>query len=261
MTTQAADRRAILARLGGAQKSNRGAAGYSRWVNRRLGRQIAAAAYLAGLTPNQVSVISAALTFPALAVLAAAEPTPLVTTSAVLALLLGYAFDSADGQVARLRGGGSPSGEWLDHVLDAVKMASVHLVVAVAWFRWYDVSEATLLLPLGFAVVSCTFFFAQVLVDMLRRIADARAGGTGATTASVDPGERAPVLRSLLVLPNDYGVLCLSFLLLPAQGVFVAVYALLFAANAAFLVAGCARWFRELRGLGRGLSASPRSGR
>src|SRR5206468_3735903 len=114
-------RREVVIRLAGAQKSNRGAAGYSRWVNRRLGRQIAAVAYLRGLTPNQVSAISAVFTFAAIASLAVFRPDWLLAVLATVALLTGYAFDSADGQLARLRGGGSPAGEWLDHVLDALK--------------------------------------------------------------------------------------------------------------------------------------------
>jgi phosphatidylglycerophosphate synthase len=244
-------RREVVARLAGAQKSNRGAAGYSRWVNRRIGRQIAAVAYLRGFTPNQVSAISAAFTFAAIASLAVFRPGWMLAVLATVGLLLGYAFDSADGQVARLRGTSSPAGEWLDHVLDALKVSSIHLAVAIAWFRFYDLSHAALLLiPLGFAVVSAVFFFAITLSDMLRRIANARAGGSGVSTATVNPDEKAPVLRSLIVLPNDYGVLCLCMLLIGLHHAFITAYTTLFAANVLFLVAGSVRWFREMRALG-----------
>ncbi|MCW2597809.1 MAG: hypothetical protein QOF92_905 [Pseudonocardiales bacterium] len=245
-----ATRREVVARLASAQKSNRGAAGYSRWVNRRAGRHLAAIAYLAGLTPNQVSVISAVFTFPAIAAIAVFEPTWIEAVAVTLALLIGYAFDSADGQVARLRGGGSPAGEWLDHVLDALKVSTLHLAIAVAWFRFYDLRHpALLLVPLGFAATSAVFFFALVLSDMLRRIARLSAGGSSVTTASVDPDERAPVLRSLVVLPNDYGVLCLAVLLLSVQPAFVTAYSVLLAANVVFLLVGCVRWFREMQTL------------
>jgi phosphatidylglycerophosphate synthase len=243
-------RREVVARLAGAQKSNRGAAGYSRWVNRRAGRQIASVAYLVGLTPNQVSAISGLFTFSAIAALAVFRPTWPVAVAVTLALLIGYAFDSADGQVARLRGGGSAAGEWLDHVLDALKAATLHLAIAIAWFRFYDLSHAAqLLIPLGFAAVSSVFFFALILSDMLRRIARLGAGESGVTTASVNPDERAPVLRSLIVLPNDYGVLCLAMLLLSLHSTFIVVYSVLLAANTAFLLAGCVRWFREMQTL------------
>src|SRR4051794_3683540 len=99
--------RELVVRLASAQKSNRGAAGYSRWVNRRLGRHLAAVCFRAGLTPNQVSTISAVFTFTALAVIATVHVGWITEIAAVLALLIGYAFDSADGQLARLRGGGS----------------------------------------------------------------------------------------------------------------------------------------------------------
>jgi phosphatidylglycerophosphate synthase len=243
----------VLARLAGARKSDRGAAAYSRWVNRRLGRHIAASAHLAGLTPNQVSVISAIFTFPAIASLAIFRPGWIVAIAVPVALLIGYAFDSADGQVARLRGGGSPAGEWLDHVFDALKVSSFHVVIAIMWFRFYHLQHAaTLLIPLAFVVVTSVFFFALMLSDMLRRIAGMKLGGSGVPTASVDPNEAAPALRSWLVLPNDYGLLCLCLILIPLHHAFIIVYTLLLAANTLFLLAGSVRWFREMTALGRG---------
>lgn len=241
----------VVARLAGAQKSNRGAAGYSRWVNRPLGRQFAAIAYLAGLTPNQVSLLSAACTYTAIVLVAAVTPTWPVSVLIALLLVLGYALDSADGQVARLRRTGSPAGEWLDHVLDSIKLATFHLAVAICWFRFFDLDHpAWLLVPLGFSAVSTVFFFSLLLADMLRRIERQRGGGSDVTTASVDPNEAAPVLRSLIVLPNDYGVLCLVMVLLAAHSAFLAVYTVLFVASVLFLAAGLFRWFREMRGLG-----------
>jgi phosphatidylglycerophosphate synthase len=242
----------IVARLSQAQKSNRGAPLYSRWVNRPLGRQFAAIAYRLGLTPNTVSWISAALTSAAIVAVALVHPSPVSALAITLALVIGYALDSADGQVARLRGGGSPSGEWLDHVLDSLKIASFHLAIAIMWFRFYDLSHPSLLLiPLGFSVVACVFFFALTLSDMLRRIADAKGGGQGLPTASVNRDEAAPVLRSLIVLPNDYGLLCLVMILIFAHTAFMIVYAALLAANILLLGAGSLRWFREMSHLGR----------
>jgi phosphatidylglycerophosphate synthase len=242
----------VVARLARAQKSNRGAAGYSRWVNRKAGRRIAAAAHLAGLTPNQVSALGSVFTFAAVASLGVFKPTIVAAVAIVVALLVGYAFDSADGQVARLRGGGSYQGEWLDHVLDALKVSTFHLAVAVMWFRFYALDHAAILLiPLGFAAVYSTFYFAIVLSDMLRRVARVGVGGSAVATSSANPQETASVLRSLVVLPNDYGVLCLVLLLAPAHRAFVVVYSLLLAANIVFLAAGTVRWMREMSSLGR----------
>lgn len=237
----------VVARLAGAQKSNRGAAGYSRWVNRPLGRQLAALAYLGGLTPNAVSVLSAACTFTAIVLVATVTPTWTSAVTVVVLLVAGYALDSADGQVARLRGGGSPAGEWLDHVLDAVKLASFHAAVAICWFRFYDLpSSGWLLVPLGFAALASVFFFATVLTDMLRRVGRTAAGGPDVAAARVDTNEAAPVLRSLVVLPHDYGLLCVLMVLLPLPTVFRWTYTVLFALNVGYLLVACVRWYREL---------------
>lgn len=246
-------RREVVTRLAtGARKSDRGAGGYSRWVNRPFGRQLAALAYLGGLTPNQVSIISAACTYAALALVPTVRPSwPIAVVIAAL-LVIGYALDSADGQVARLTGLGSPAGEWLDHVFDALKISAFHLVIAICWFRFYDLGHAGLLLiPLGYSFVATAFYFAITLSDMLRRVARLKDGEPDAATASVDPNEAAPVLRSLIVLPNDYGLLALAMVLLPLHRTFEVVYTVLFAANAFFLLAGCVRWYREMSGLRR----------
>jgi hypothetical protein len=99
-------------------------------------------------------------------------------------------------------------------------------------------------------VVSVVFFFALLLADLLRRVELVRSGAPPSAAKNLDPNAPAPILRSLIVLPNDYGVLALSLVLLPAHDVFRVVYVLLFAANAVFLVAGSVRWFREMQRLG-----------
>lgn len=229
-----------LHRLGPVQKGDRGAPAYSRFVNRRLGRVIAALAFHARLTPNAVTAISAGLTATGIGLLALARPGwgTGITVSACLAL--GYAFDSADGQLARLRGGGSAAGEWLDHMVDAAKIASLHLALLVGSYRFEPVERgAWLLVPLGFSVVSVVLFFATLLNEALRE-------RHGAVTRAEPTAERASVLRSLLVLPTDYGLLCLVFLLLGAPVLFFGAYAALFAATAAYLALAVVTWFREM---------------
>ena len=226
----------VVARLAAAQKPRApGAPAYSIYVNRPLGRLLAAAAYLGGLTPNVVTVISAVFTFSAIVVITLVPPTPLTGVGIGLLLIIGYALDSADGQVARLRGGGSPSGEWLDHVVDAAKISSLHLAVLISWFRFLELpSELLLLIPLGFAIVAAVLFFAMILNDFLRardRVARRTAGGG---------------IRSLLVLPTDYGVLCIAFLLFGVPVIFVPVYGLLFLANTAYALLALPKWFREM---------------
>jgi phosphatidylglycerophosphate synthase len=226
-------------RLAGAQKPPaKGSPAYSRFVNRKIGRVLAAASFQLGLTPNQVTFISAAFSALAIAMIALVRPTPAVAITIALALLLGYAFDSADGQLARLRGGGSPAGEWLDHVVDSVKTSALHLAVLIGWHQYYGVDEHTLLIPIGFTLVAAVFFFVQILTDQLRRAHPSQA------PAPADASWKA-VFRSLIVAPTDYGLLCLIFVIYAWHDGFIVVYSLMLAGTALFMVAALPKWYRE----------------
>jgi hypothetical protein len=88
-----------------------------------------------------------------------------------------------------------------------------------------------------FAIEATVFFFAIILAEQLVR----RAGAAQeqATTA-------APVARSLLVLPADYGLLCLAFVVSGLPTVFVPLYSVLMVLNVGILLAALPRWFRRL---------------
>lgn len=231
--------REAYARLVAAQKTAaRGAPAYSRYVNRRLGRFLAAWAYTRGLTPNQVTGLSALATFSGIALLALVPQTIWLGVAVAALLVLGYALDSADGQVARLSGTSSQAGEWLDHVVDSTKVVTMPLALLVGLYRFSDLGNEWLLVPLLHAVVGTVLFFAMILTEQMRR-----ARGTQSVA---DPGA-AGRLRALLLVPTDYGVLCLAFLLLGFPVVFLSVYGLLVACTSLFLVAALAKWFRELR--------------
>lgn len=234
-----------LVRLRGAQKpAGRGAPAYSVYVNRPLGRYVAAAAHRIGWTPNGVTAASAALTLAGVLLIALVPPTLATGLTVAVLLAAGYAFDSADGQLARLRGGGSAAGEWLDHIVDAVKVVSLHAAVLVAAFRWLAPADrpAWLLLPLGFAIVSSVSFAVFLLNDLLRA---ARAGST--TTAVIRTGSTP--LRSLLGLPTDYGLLVWVFVLLGAPLLFLSVYGLVFLASLAYLLVALPKWYRDVAAL------------
>lgn len=233
-----------LARLRAAQKSSKGAPLYSLVVNRPLGRVLAAASHQAGLSPNQVTAVSALFTFSGIAVLVLAPARTTVGVVIALLLVLGYAFDAADGQLARLRGGGSPVGEWFDHLTDSVKVVVIHLAVAVAFFRWYAPSPGWLLVPLVFAASSSVHFFGMVLVDLLGREQRAR-------DRRPVPVQQASLLRTTLKLPMDYGLLCVSFCLLGWHTGFLALYAFLAVGSTGYLVLVVGKWTRDVRDLGR----------
>ncbi|MGY1751785.1 CDP-alcohol phosphatidyltransferase family protein [Blastococcus sp. SYSU D01042] len=226
-------------RLAGAQKGAQGAPAYGRFVNRPLGRLLAAVAFHRGMTPDGVTACSAVLTFSALAAVALAPHTGWVGVLVALGLVLGYALDSADGQLARLRGGGSPAGEWLDHMVDAAKIACLHLAVAIGLHRQGDLDAAWLLIPLGYLVVDVVYFSAMLLNEALR-------SRHGAATRAAPGAGGASVLRSLVLLPTDYGVQCLVFLLLGWTAAFVGAYALLAACTAGFLLLALPRWRAEM---------------
>lgn len=231
-----------MTRLRSAQKSSRGAPAYSRFVNRPLGRPLAAAAAALGMSPTQVTILSGLSTFSGVASIALL---PVEWWSSLLItglLVLGYALDSADGQLARLTDSFSLSGEWLDHAFDAAKAVTIHLAVLAAWLRYPDIDPMLLLVPPAFAAIASTFFFCIVAVDLLRRIHRAQHPDQ----PLAEPKGGTSVLYSLIVIPNDYGLLCLLFLLLWVPAAFVPLYAALAAANAALLVIAGVRWHRSL---------------
>lgn len=236
--------------LAASQKGHaRGAPGYSVYVNRRLGRVLAAAAFRWGWSPNHVTMVSALHTFTGIALLVVLPVEWWSGLLVALLLVLGYAYDSADGQVARLRGGGSLAGEWLDHFVDALKIATLHLAVLVAlWLHTPYRDSIWLLVPLVFSVVGVVTFFGMLLNDLLK-------GKVGVHSTHVRGG--GTFWRSMLLLPTDFGLLCLVFALWGWTTGFLWVYAALALANAAFLALAAAKWFREIRAIDRARLAQP----
>ena len=159
-------------------------------------------------------------------------------------LVLGYALDAADGQLARLRGGGSPAGEWLDHMVDAAKIASLHVAVLIGLYRSGTVQDGLLLVPLGFSVVSVVLFFAMLLNEAMR-------SQHGVATRAQPTAQRAGLGRSLLALPTDYGLLACLFVLYGAPALFFPAYTVLFLAAAGFLALASIKWFTEMTRLPR----------
>lgn len=237
--------RDAMARLREAQKSSRGAPAYSRFINRPLGRPLAAFAYTRGMTPTQVTLFSGISTALGIVAISVLPPTLWSSVLITVFLALGYALDSADGQLARLTGTGSHSGEWLDHFFDAIKASTLHIAVLISWFRFFDLDTAWLAVPLAFGAVGAVFFFGVVTVDLLRRI--------NQLEKSLPPrkpsGATSSALYSLLVVPADYGLLCILFLTLWLPPVFVTLYTALAVVNALLLVASGLRWYRSLKQL------------
>ena len=232
--------RGAYAQLARAQKSGAGVPWYMRVVNRRLGRVIAAVAAQTRATPDHMTAISFVSFLAGAGLLAGVEPS---VTTAILAMLLlqaGFAFDSADGQLARLRGGGSPAGEWLDHVVDSARHLLFHVAVLTGLYRFADVPDAALLIPLAFALFSTVRFFAQILAEQL---------------AGRDPiagPESVPRFGVWIQAPADTGLLNAVVLLWAWTTPFLWVYGVMAALNGLLLAATAVRRHRELAVLARG---------
>ncbi|MFH0241124.1 CDP-alcohol phosphatidyltransferase family protein [Streptomyces sp. HK10] len=234
--------RYAVGELATAQKSAKGVSLYSRYVNRPAGRLLAAAAYGARMSPNQVTAVSAVFTFTGVALIALLPPSHGLALGVFAALVTGFALDSADGQLARLTRRGSPAGEWLDHVVDCAKMLALHTAVLVCFHRHFGFSDPVyLLIPLAFQFATVTVFFGGVLTEQLKR----NAAGTGARVPAAPPPAPS-ALRSVALLPVDYGLLCAVFLFLGSRELFLVLYCSLLAAHLLFLPAFLAKWYREL---------------
>lgn len=234
--------------LGSVQKPGHGVPAYTRYVNRTWGRRLAALSYLVGLTPNQVTVTSGLVSLVGIVTLAIVEPGPVAALVVTSTLLFGYALDSADGQLARLRGGGSPAGEWLDHVVDAVRLPAMHIAVAVGIYRFGSdrLPEWYLLVPLGYLLVAVVRFFANMLTEQLLAARGRAVSCPVSSPRVARPPSRRSLARSLVLLPTDYGTLCIAFALLVSLPLFAWGYGALFAVNAAWLLLTLRRRYRAV---------------
>lgn len=214
---------------------------YMRWVNRRLARLPAAVAYRLGMSPNAVTALSGAVSAVGILVIALSPASVASGVIAACALAAGFVLDSADGQLARLRGTGGPAGEWLDHVVDAARTGALHAAVLVGLWR-QDAAPAVLAIPLLFGVLVSTQFFSQVLAEQLA------SGRREAADAPIPPRADAGVARSWAMLPTDPGVMCWLFVLWGVPGAFTIGYAII---GAATLVHAAASMPRKCRGLAR----------
>jgi phosphatidylglycerophosphate synthase len=223
-----------MAGLGAAQKPGAGVPAYTRWVNRRLGRYAAAAGYALGWTPNMMTAASAAFSAVAIALLVAAPPGPTTGVAIAVLLAVGYLLDSADGQVARLQGSGSPAGEWLDHVVDAVRTPAIHVAVLIGF--WAMGQPAWVLaVTLAYCLVSVAQFMSQILAEQLAKSAR--------ITTEPPSGNR----QSFILIPTDTGTFCWMFVLWGFPPIFIAAYTAMFVLNAVHSAVSMRRKYQKLR--------------
>lgn len=172
----------------------------TRWVSQRIGSVVAASAFRFKVGPNAVTVTGL------LIMLVACVPYVLGDAPAdwILAAVLwqiGFAFDCADGQLARATGTTGPFGAWLDVACDHVRLSAQVLAVLLVFIR----AGVTSGLAFGVAFVllaglSVYLHTATVIKvgHASAELPDSGAAGLGRT-----------VLRTLLDSPLFFLVLCL----------------------------------------------------
>jgi phosphatidylglycerophosphate synthase len=184
-----------------------------------------------------VTAVSALCTVAGLIVLVLSPAGWFTGLAVAVLLVLGFALDSADGQVARLTGRGSLAGEWLDHVVDSGKMVAVHAAVLVAAATQGLLTGLWLLIPLAYMLVAVVLFSGMTIFELLRRTRPHPA----------EPPRSPSAIRAVGLLPADYGILALAFLLWGASQIFFIVYAALGGLTALITVALLLKWFSVLK--------------
>ena len=164
--------------------ANRGGGLYSEAVSQRLGAVLAASAYRLGLSPAALSIAN---------VLCGVIASVLVLVTGwgwfgLLGWQVAYAFDCADGQLARATGRASPAGARLDVLCDLAVQISV--VTAVASF--YTGTPGWVL----------ALFAGTWLVNLVASVLQSSAPAAGLLPS------RSPAVR-VVKLARDYGFVVL----------------------------------------------------
>ncbi|AZI59370.1 CDP-alcohol phosphatidyltransferase family protein [Nakamurella antarctica] len=230
---------AAVRQLAHAQKPGLGVPAYTRWVNRRMAKYVAALAYRWGLTPNMVSVISAAISAVGITVLVLIRPTWWSGVAAAVLFAFGYLLDSADGQVARLTGRSGPAGEWVDHVVDAIRIPAIHLAVMVGIFRSAGLPDWTLVLPILYCLQAVGLFMSQILAEQLSKF-------HGLAVTAPGTGRR----QSFVLIPTDTGTFCWLFVAWGNPQLFLWLYAAMLVVNSAHAAISMRRKYKKLLQIG-----------
>jgi phosphatidylglycerophosphate synthase len=138
-----------------------------------MGAMIALWASRIGITPNTISVLSASITVSsALLAFYIGQSNWLSGVVLIIGLQIGYAFDCADGPLARVTGGGSSFGVLMDKISDLSSGMAFPCVLAFGAGHYYfplytskpDYTLRVLLLVLIVRVILSVFMWLKELV-------------------------------------------------------------------------------------------------
>lgn len=172
----------------------------TRYVYRPISVPTASALARTRITPNQVTYVSAAMSFGGGLAFASRQ-----FVLGALLTLLGSITDCVDGDLARVSGRASPSGSYLDHVFD--RWTDAALVVGLTFSDLGDLA------PVGFLALVGTFMTSYTRTK-------AQAVGTD---CEVGIGSRDTRML-ILVLAGLFGQPFVGLVVVGALGLFTAVH-------------------------------------
>jgi len=216
------------ARVSDFYSTNRGGGLYSEAISQRVGAVIAYASHRLGIAPTALTLINLLLVLGAsVLVIARADATPfwVIGLIALVAWQIGYAFDCADGQLARVSGRASAAGGRVDVLADVA--AQISLVTAVAAVAVAHHPATPVWLVGAFA--------GTWMVNLVTSVMQ-----SGAQAASMVTSRSLPV--RLVKLVRDYGAVILAIGLVLTLAPAWSLYLMWFftAVNGLFLLASIA---------------------
>lgn len=220
------------------QRGNLGEPAYSRFINRWLGRIFASVIGYFKISPNTISFSSFILTIVTfICFLILKEINFLESVLLELFLLIGFILDATDGQIARLLNKQSKKGEWFDHTLDAIKLSLGHgvavffIITHVDFDKfWYVVFLFIFSLAMGRYI---GVILKTKLIDYKTSERSSKKAGKG-------------IIRSILLLPLDYGTFIAIFIFTYNPRIFFIAYTALGLISILYSVLLIFRSWREL---------------
>jgi len=178
-------------------------------VYRRVAQRFAYLFYRCGLGPNGVTLVSTITTWMAMIWLITGAPISVLSAIGIFTLMaLGYAFDCADGQLARATSTGSKLGEWLDHTSDCMSIFVVHFCCGWVLLRDFEYGEHSHLIAFSAMALNLggngIYFFAW---NMKTKIA-----GNNAVAKTMQKKSRKLALMKLPLQVTDWGLFIFVFL-------------------------------------------------
>lgn len=198
------------------QRGSIGEPAYSRFINRWMGRVIASVLGCFNISPNSVTLFSFILSIAAfLCFILLHEVTIIYSAILTFTLIVSFTLDATDGQLARLLDRKTERGEWLDHMLDSIKLPFGNIVAVLFIINNTDIHPGWLILYI-FALSLTSGRYLSVTLKT--KIIDYK------TDKAANDRNRSGIVKSILLLPMDTGVFMLLFFITYDPELFFIIY-------------------------------------